>query len=162
MDYAYQLAARNPILQIQQPYSPETTRFTMEQEYNRLRAPQTSVYSDYLNVMNSCSDVTKGRITSDERFAASYAQCEMLLKEHLYTQVLPLVLESQDGRIAFEQLYNVAKNLKDEYTQRDVQKEKQLELLMQDEVVLKRLQELQKEEPVPKRKIILPGEVNNG
>lgn len=150
MDNSYNVAMKNPILQVANPqYPPNTTRLTLEQEYNRLinqMAPpqnQSNAYNDYLTTLNSCSDVTRNRILSDERFAAIYGQCELYLKEYLYAQALPYILETQQGRKAFEQLYVVTKSLKDEYNQRDMQKERQIELLMQDEIVLQRLQELQ-------------------
>jgi len=152
MNDSYNSAVRNPILQVPQYYSPDTTRLTLEQEYNRIAnkmAPQQNqqnAYTDYVNCINSCSDVTRGRILEDERFSEIYARCESYLKEYLYAQVLPYVLETQQGRVAFEQLYTTTKALKEEYTQRDLQKEKQLELLMQDEVVLRRLQELQSQQ----------------
>lgn len=154
MNEPYNLAVRSPILPTPNyQYSPDTTRLTLEQEYNRLsnrmapQQPQSTAYSDYVNVLNSCSDITRGRILEDDRFNNIYAQCEGYLKEYLYAQALPLVLETQQGRMAFEQLFAVTKALKEEYTQRDLQKERQLELLMQDEVVLRRLQELQQEQP---------------
>lgn len=155
MNESYNLAMKNPILQSPNHYSPETTRLTLEQEYNRLsnrmtpQQNQSTAYTDYVNTLNSCSDITRGRILEDERFIGIYAQCEAYLKEYLYTQALPYVLETQQGRMAFEQLYSTTKALKDEYTQRDLQKERQLELLMQDEVVLRRLQELQAEQVPP-------------
>lgn len=148
MDNLYGLTMQNPILQTNQRLSPDTTRLTLEQEYNRLSnkptaPPPSNPYNDYVNVINSCSDVTKEKILTDERFVSTYNQCEACLKEYLYAQVIPQVLDIQGGRMAFEQLYLVTQKLKEEYSQRDKQKEKQLELLMQDEVVLQRLQELQ-------------------
>lgn len=148
MDNLYGLTMQNPILQTNQRLSPDTTRLTLEQEYNRLSnktvtPPPNNPYNDYVSIINSCSDVTKEKILTDERFVATYNQCEGCLKEYLYAQVIPQVLEIQAGRAAFEQLFLVTQKLKEEYTQRDKQKEKQLELLMQDEVVLQRLQELQ-------------------
>lgn len=150
MDSSYNAAMRNPLLQVANSYhnSPDTTRLTLEQEYNRNKVSQpqqnqSNPYSDYVNVFNSLSDVAKEKILADERFSSVYAQCEACLKEYIYAQALPYVLETQGGRISFEQLYSITKTLKDEMTQRDLKKEKQLELLMQDEVVLKRLQELQ-------------------
>lgn len=153
MNELYGLTMQNPIMQpMGARVSPDMTRLTLEQEYNRLSNKmntnnsipnESNPYNDYVNVLNSCSDVTKEKIITDGRFSAAYAQCEGYLKEYLYAQVIPQVLETQPGRIAFEQLYLISKNLKDEFSQKDRQKEKQLELLMQDEVVLKRLQELQ-------------------
>lgn len=158
MNDSYNLAVRNPILQTSNYHSPDTTRLTLEQEYNRLsnrmtQQTQSNAYADYINTLSSCSDMTRGRILEDERFNIIYAQCEAYLKEYLYSQALPYILETQQGRMAFEQLYATTKALKEEYTQRDLQKEKQLELLMQDEVVLRRLQELQNEQPQAQGKI---------
>ena len=91
MNDSYNLAMRNPILQTQYPTSPETTRLTLEQEYNRLSnrmtppTEQSTAYTDYVTTLNSCSDITREKILTDSRFKDIYEQCENYLKEYLYS-----------------------------------------------------------------------------
>lgn len=132
-------------------YQAPTTRLTLEQQYQDMarqllpnqQQQLSNPYDDYIQTLNSVSDVTKQKITQDERFQVIYLQCTEILNQSLYAKVLPEVLSDQNGRIAFERLYTTTKALKDELVQKDIQKEKTLDLLMQDEVVLRRLQELQ-------------------
>ena len=135
------------------PYTPQqnpVTKFTVEQmqQYqNQYQQPQQQAlsdpYNDFKNLLNSCSDIVREKILNDNRFQQEYATCEEVLKQVLYAKVIPEVLSDQNGRIMFEKLFATAKNVKEELVQKDIQKEKQLELLMNDEVVLRRLQEIQ-------------------
>lgn len=140
---------RNPVLQTSPVYQQNpVTKFTVEQlqQYQQYQQPQQSLsdpYNDFKNLLNSCSDVVREKILIDQRFQQEYATCEELLKQVLYAKVIPEVLADQNGRIMFEKLFATAKTVKEELIQKDIQKEKMLEQLMSDEVVLRRLQEIQ-------------------
>ena len=137
----------------QQYDNPNTTKLTLEQQYHQLaqqilpnqqgNSVQSNPYDDFRNTLNSCSDIVRGKIIQDTRFQNIYTTCEEAIKQVLYAKVIPEVLSDPNGRMVFEQMYVTTKALKDELLQKDIQKEQQLEILMNDEVVLKRLQEIQ-------------------
>ena len=161
---------KNPILQTtsyQSPYAqdPNITRLTLEQQYNNLsqqliqnqQHPQSDPYSDYIAVLNSCTDVTREKIVQDKTYINIYLQCENLLKQSMYARIIPEVINTPHGRQAFEQLHSTTKVLKDEYVQQDLQREKEMELQAKrlaekeaelDALIAKATQSAQAQQPV--------------
>ena len=110
--------------------NPNTTRLTLEQQYadmsNKMMSQQvgSDPYSDYLTTIQACTDVTRENIFQDERYMQIYAQCKNAIEQTIYARMIPDVMSTQQGRILFEQLHTTTKALKDEYTQKDIQRER--------------------------------------
>jgi hypothetical protein len=111
--------------------APNSTRLTLEQQYadlsNRILPNQSysDPYSDYLATLNSCSDITREKIIHDDRYSQIYFQCENAIKQSLYARIIPEIVASQQGRLLFEQLHTTTKSLKEEYAQKDLQRERE-------------------------------------
>lgn len=149
-DNSYASAMRNPILQSSQSYqNPNNIKLTVEQYQQQMQQnqqPQTNPYDDYLHTLSQCSETTRQKIIQDNRYKQASAECEELIKQSLYSEIIPKLLNYPQGKAMFERLYVVTKGLSEEYTQEEVAINQQMQMLLQDDVVLKRLQELQNQQ----------------
>lgn len=165
----YGVPLSNPILQANPNYSNNqynvnpTTRLTIEQLQNQLQSYQQNIqpqtysnpYEDYINVLSSCSGLVKQKIMQDKDYQQADAECEMLIKQLWYSKIIPELLNYQEGRVAFEKLYNITKQRKQDYTQEEAQElqslmqsKNMIDLLSSDPVVRKRLEELQNQQVI--------------
>ena len=123
------------------------TRLTLEQMYQQAGQPtQSSPYEDYKKVMESCTDSVRGKMAADERFQSVHAECENLIKQYLYEQVIPQILQTQPGLTAFERLYATAKQVREDCIRQEVQQAQEIERLLSDDLVQERLKEIRQED----------------
>ena len=79
---------------------------------------------------------------NDNNYKACDNECEQLIKQAIEEIMIPQVLMTSQGRIAFEKFVGVVKKLKEKYSEEEVETTQKLQTLMQDEIVKKRLKEL--------------------
>lgn len=129
----------------QQFINPREMEMVMKQKWNE---PQqvSNPYNDYIQELNSASPTVRNKILQTQEYNDIDAYCENLIKQAIYETIIPQLVNTQQGRNAFERLSFTTKKLKDYYTQEEVATNEQLQMLMKDEVVIKRLKELQKNE----------------
>ena len=133
-----------------QQYLTPNTRLTIEQQ-NYLQqqqqvAPQNDPYTSGMTILSQCSDFVKSKIMQDYRYRQIDNECEMLVKQFIYASVIPQVLNTQGGRIAFERWENSIKQLKQDYSPEEakmIENMQNVQALMNDPVVMERLRELQ-------------------
>lgn len=102
-------------------------------------------YVDFQNEFNSCSVNIQQRILNDNEFKSVMYECDKQVQSMIENIVRPQVLQTKDGRIAFERLLATFRKLKDSYSNEEAENMKTINMLMQDEVVLKRLAELKEQ-----------------
>lgn len=116
-------------------------------DQNQLRAIQeqqnvSDPYIDFQKEFNSCSANIQQRIIEDNDFKMAMSECDKQIQMMVENLVRPQVMQTKDGRIAFERLLAIFRKLKDGYASEEAENMKTINMLMQDEVVLKRLAEL--------------------
>lgn len=99
-------------------------------------------YIDFQNEFNSCSSNIQQRIIEDKDFKIAMSECDKQIQMMVENLVRPQVMQTKDGRLAFERLLAVFRKLKEGYANEEAESMKTINMLMQDEVVLKRLAEL--------------------
>lgn len=99
-------------------------------------------YIDFQNEFNSCSANIQQRILDDKDFKSAMSECDKQIQMMVENLVRPQVMQTKDGRIAFERLLAIFRKLKEGYSNEEAENMKTINMLMQDEVVLKRLSEL--------------------
>lgn len=114
---------------------------------NQLKAIQeqqniSDPYIDFQNEFNSCSTNIQQRIIENNDFKMAMSECDRQIQIMVENLVRPQVMQTKDGRIAFERLLAVFRKLKEGYANEEAENMKTINMLMQDEVVLKRLAEL--------------------
>jgi len=150
MDMGYYGLFQNPLLtatqpqQFQQPQN--NLRLTVEQlqAQQQQQKPQSNAYTDGVNLLQNCSLYTREKISTDRRFQNADKQFENVISQYIYAQVIPSVLQTNEGQIAAENWYQTLKQLKAEYDESELEKDRAREQLLSDPVVLARLAELQK------------------
>lgn len=143
------LPIMNNVVGSRSAFQPSGTKLTLEQMYQQAAGqiqPQSSPYEEYKKVLSSCTEVVQEKIVSDMRFAGVHSECENLIKQYLYEQCIPRILETQSGMTAFEKLCSVTKQVRDECIQQDTQRAREIERLLNDELVQERLKEMREEE----------------
>lgn len=118
---------KNPVTQ--SSAQPDVSRLILEKEYKQWKNEETvrDVYSEYLSLLDSCSMIQKQKISTHPDFIEADRHCENALKQCLYAQAMPLVLNTPKGRELFERLVFVTKKIKDEIVKKELEKEKELE-----------------------------------
>ena len=102
-------------------------------------------YIEFQNEFNSCSSNIQQRIMEDKDFRVAMTECDKQIQSMIENLVRPQVMQTKDGRLAFERLLAVFRKLKEGYAHQEAENMKTINMLMQDEVVLKRLAELKGE-----------------
>ena len=135
--------------QNQFPTNPKEMEMIMRQKWNESQQTpmQSDPYTQFQNEMYQCSPTVKNKIMNDDEYRQADYQCELLMKQALEEVLIPQLVNTPNGRLAFERLSAITKNLKQKYIQEEVQANEQLQKLMNDEVVLNRLRELQGTQP---------------
>ena len=131
--------------------NPQEVELMMKQKFNQpyFQAQQnyqknyeTDPYIELQQILGSCSSTVKQRIMNDNNYKACDNECEQLIKQAIEEIMIPQVLMTSQGRIAFEKFVGVVKKLKEKYSEEEVETTQKLQTLMQDEIVKKRLKEL--------------------
>lgn len=121
----------------QQPNMPSQTQF---QNY------QSDPYLELQNELLNCSVSVRNKIISDKEYRLCDNECELLLKQAIEEIFVPQILNTPKGRVAMEKFVGVVKQLKEKYSQEEAQTNEQLQSLLNDEVVKKRMQQLAQQE----------------
>lgn len=109
---------------------------------------QSDPYSDFEVEFSKCSSLVQNRVLNDKTFQQSMLECDKLIQATVERIVRPQVLQTKEGRIAFENLLATFRNLKDGYAHEEAQNMEKLQMLMQDDVVKQRLAELENKSAV--------------
>lgn len=124
----------------------QTMRRTGWQEppNQQMQQQQSDPYSDFESEFNKCSSTVQNRILNDVEFKETMNNCDRLLQGAIEAMVRPQVIQTQEGRIAFEKMLATFRQLRDRYSQEEIKNMEKFQKIMQDEVVQKRLAELEK------------------
>ena len=107
---------------------------------------QSDPYLELQNELLNCSITVRNKIISDREYQICDNECELLLKQAIEEIFVPQILNTPKGRVAMEKFVGVVKHLKEKYSQEEVQTNEQLQNLLNDEVVRKRMQQLSQQE----------------
>lgn len=118
----------------------------LQQQQQQQYVNQNDPYTAGSTLLSQCSDLVRSKIMQDKHYQQVDAECEMLIKQFLYGNIIPQVLNSQQGRIAFEKWEQCIKELKQEYSKEEVAMTQNMNALLSDPVVVARLQELQNQQ----------------
>lgn len=122
----------------------QTMRRTGWQEPSAQQPQQLSdPYSDFEAEFSKCSTTVQNKILNDEEFKKSMQYCDNLMQSAIENAVRPQVMQTPNGRIAFERMLATFRSVKDKYAQEEIQNMERLHKIMEDEVVKKRLAELE-------------------
>lgn len=142
---------------------PQNTKFTMEQQYNNMmnqmqqnqniqQPPQQQSLSDphldYIKLLEATSTNIKLKMNDDIELQQCNYDCESIKSQALDELLIPQILQHPQARAIFERRLQTAKKLKVLEEGKVAQLQQQMETLMNDEVVMKRLQELQNNQAV--------------
>ena len=72
------------------------------------------------------------------------AECDKKIQATMEALVRPQVMQTQDGRVAFERLLASFRSVRDQGKQQEAQNMQRIQALMNDDVVRKRIEELEK------------------
>lgn len=103
---------------------------------------QSDPYSELQNELLNCSITVRNRILNDKEYQICDNECELLLKQAIEEVFVPQILNTPKGRMAMEKFVGTVKQLKEKYSQEEAQTNEQLQNLLNDEVVIKRMQQL--------------------
>lgn len=118
----------NMMPQVQQPQQPE----------------QSDPYNDFITEFNQCSNVVQASILENPEFKQCMAECDKKIQATMEALVRPQVMQTQDGRVAFERLLASFRGVRDQAKQQEAQNMQRIQALMNDDVVRKRIEELEK------------------
>ena len=107
---------------------------------------QLDPYSELQNELLNCSVLVRNKIITDREYQVCDNECELLLKQAIEEVFVPQILNTPKGRVAMEKFVGVVKQLKEKYSKEEVQTNEQLQNLLNDEVVKKRMQQLAEQE----------------
>lgn len=134
-----------------QSVNPQEIELMMKQKFSQPYYQNQQLYKNgydsdpYLELqqtLSSCSATVKQKIMSDKAYMLCDGECETLIKQMVEDIIIPQVLATPQGRMAFENFAGTVKKLKDKYYQEEIETTKKIQQLMQDDVVKQRLQEL--------------------
>lgn len=107
---------------------------------------QSDPYLDLQNELLNCSVSVRNKIITDKEYQICDNECELLLKQAIEEVFVPQILNTPKGRIAIEKFLGTVKQLKEKYSQEEMQTNEQLQALLNDEVVRKRMAQLSQQE----------------
>lgn len=130
--------------------SPQEVELMMKQKFQQTFVPnqvqnqnyQSDPYLELQNELLNCSVSVRNKIINDKEYQLCDNECEILLKQAIEEIFVPQLLNTPKGRMAMERFVGVVKQLKEKYSQEEVQTNEQLQALLNDEVVRKRMQQL--------------------
>ena len=106
---------------------------------------QSDPYSDFELEFSECSPIVQNRILNDPTFKQDMLECDKLIQATMEALVRPQVMQTREGRMAFEKLLSTFRNIKDSYAKEEADNMEKIQRLMQDDVVKKRLAELEQQ-----------------
>lgn len=118
----------NMMPQVQQPQQPE----------------QSDPYNDFITEFNQCSNVVQASILENPEFKQCMTECDKKIQATMEALVRPQVMQTQDGRVAFERLLASFRSVRDQAKQQEAQNMQRIQALMNDDVVRKRIEELER------------------
>lgn len=160
-------AGNQPNVEVQQRwYQPQPVAPTQPTQASIDNNP----YTNAVNELNTCPVQLKTDILNDPDYLAMQEQVHNLLLQHLFAQALPMVLQNQQYVFVLEKYFQTVKSLRTKHEglqaerqkQAEVQQQElmkaqqQIQLIAQDPVIAKRIQELQKGEPPAKEPEVEP------
>ena len=113
---------------------------------------QTDPYLELQNELINCPISIRNKIINDKEYQICDNECELLLKQAIEEIFVPQILNTPKGRLTMENFVGVVKQLKGKYSQEEAQTNEQLQVLLNDEVVRKRMQQLSKDNNITERK----------
>lgn len=130
--------------------NPQEVELMMKQKFQQAFVPnqvqnqnyQSDPYLELQNELLNCSVSVRNKIINDKEYQVCDNECEILLKQAIEEIFVPQLLNTPKGRMAMERFVGVVKQLKEKYSQEEVQTNEQLQALLNDEVVRKRMQQL--------------------
>ena len=118
----------------------------MQNQMNQ-QMPQSDPYTDFENEFLKCSNVVQNRIMEDPEFKSVMNNCDSLIQRAVEQIVRPQVIQTQEGRISFEKLLATFRDVKVKYEKEETENMEKIQRLMNDEVVKKRMMELNNNTP---------------
>ena len=103
---------------------------------------QSDPYIDFAGEFSKCSSTVQNRIMSDPEFKSAMDECDRKIQAMIEDVIRPQVMQTSDGRMAFEKLLAIFRQVKDKYVKEESESLEALQKVMQDEVVKKRIAEL--------------------
>lgn len=134
-----------------QQINPQEIELMMKQKFNPSYCQgYTQGYNNYENdpyielqqLIGECSTSVRQRIVNDIEYKKCDEECELLIKQAIEDIIIPQLLMTPQGRIAFEKFTGTVKKLKEKYSMEELENNKKIQVLMEDEIVKKRLEEL--------------------
>lgn len=116
----------NQMPQVQQPNQPQIS----------------DPYTDFSNEFSRCSTTVQNKILNDPEFKNAMLECDKKIQAMVEDVIRPQVMQTPDGRIAFERMLAIFRKIKDGYIKEETENLEVLQSFMQDEVVKKRIAEL--------------------
>ena len=105
---------------------------------------QSDPYTDFENEFVKCTSTVQNKVLNDKEFKNAMENCDKIIQSTVEAIVRPQVLQTSEGRMSFEKMLAIFRELKNKYSQEETQRMEEFQKIMQDEVVQKRLAELQK------------------
>ena len=103
---------------------------------------QSDPYIDFSNEFSKCSSVVQNKILNDPEFKVTMNECDKRIQSMVEDIIRPQVMQTTDGRLAFERMLATFREVKDKYIKEENESFEALQKVMQDEVVKKRIAEL--------------------
>lgn len=110
---------------------------------NQQQVQQSDPYNDFETEFLKCSSLVQNRIMQDEEFRNVMAECDKHIQHMVEQIVRPQVMQTKDGRLAFEKLLAIFRERKDAYAKEEADNMEKFQKLMNDEVVRKRMAEME-------------------
>jgi hypothetical protein len=107
--------------------------------------PQSDPYVDFVNEFSKCSSVVQNKILNDPEFKPTMDDCDKRIQAMVEDLIRPQLMQTPDGRIAFEKMLATFRQVRDKYSKEESDNLEALQMVMQDEVVKKRIAELNKQ-----------------
>ena len=103
---------------------------------------QSDPYIDFTNEFSKCSASVQNKVLNDPEFRSAMTECDNRMQAMVEDISRPQVMQTPDGRVAFEKMLAVFRQTKDKYVKEEADNLEALQKVMQDEVVKKRIAEL--------------------
>lgn len=112
---------------------------------NQQQIQQSDPYNDFETEFLKCSSMIQNRIMEDNEFKNIMLECDRHIQHMIEQLVRPQVMQTKDGRLSFEKLLAVFRQLRDKYAKEESDNIEKFHKLMNDEVVKKRMAEMESE-----------------
>ena len=109
---------------------------------NQNQLIQSDPYSDFINEFSKCSLSVQNKILNDSDFKGAMTECDNRIQSMVEDIIRPQVMQTPEGRVSFEKMLAIFRQVKDKYVKEETENMEVLQKVMQDEVVKKRIAEL--------------------